>query len=216
MIRQRFVFAALLCSFLGGSQLWAANAWFSLNLEFNDPADFGSGGTWTVVAKADERGLAAALLALNQTSLNFDPATGFLTPVGFEVEESGNPGGLFLEILEGDLVFSPTIDVGVVGGTYPSSYVDDPNLIVFGSNPDLGSFSGGVPLATGSFDPGDIPAWYSSGPDSTAANVYLVPNPVNASPATVFTTVRYVGIPEPTSLLLAGAGMFVFANIRRK
>jgi hypothetical protein len=216
MIRQRIVFAALLCSLLGGSQLWAASAWFSLNLEFNDPADFGSGGTWTVVAKADERGLAAALLALNQTSLNFDPATGFLTPVGFEVEESGNPGGLFLEILEGDLVFSPTIDVGVVGGTYPSSYVDDPNLIVFGSNPDLGSFSGGVPLATGSFDPGDIPAWYSSGPDSTAANVYLVPNPVNASPATVFTTVRYVGIPEPSSLLMAGVGILAFAGIRRK
>jgi hypothetical protein len=215
MIRQRFVFAALLCSLLGGSQLWAANAWVSLNLEFNDAADFGSGGTWTIVAKADERGLAAALLALNQTSLNFNPATGFLTPAGFELEDSSNPGSLFLEILEADLPFAPTIDVGVIGGTYPSSYVDDPNLIVFGSNPELGSFSGGVPLATGSFDAGDIPAWYSSISDSTAANVYLVPNPVNASPATVFTTVRYVGIPEPTSLLLLSSGMLALASLRR-
>lgn len=215
MIRKHLVCAALLCSLLGGSQLWAASAWFSLNLEFNDPADFGSGGTWTVVAKADERGLAGAALALNKFSLNFNPATGFLTPSGFEVEFSSN-SWMYLEILEGDAIGSPTIDVGVIGGTYPSSYVDDPNLIVFGGNPDLGSFSGGVPLATGSFDAGDIPAWYSSISDFTAANVYLVPNPVNASPATVFTTVRYVGIPEPSSMLIAMAGILAFAGIRRK
>lgn len=216
MFRPQLFLAALLCGLLAVGQASAANVWYSLNLEFNDPTDFGSGGTWTVAAKADERGIAGALLALNKTSLNFIPATGFLTPAGFEVAFS-SAAGLFLEILEGDDLSNPTIDVGVIGGTYPSTYVDDPNLVLFGANPDLGSFSGGVELATGTFDPGDVPAWFDNGIDRSDANVFLVPNPVNAFPATVFTTVRYVAaIPEPASLMLLGIGMIALTAIRRR
>ena len=56
MFRFKLLLAALLCGTLLVGHAAADNAWFSLNLEFNDPTDFGSGGTWTVVAKADERG----------------------------------------------------------------------------------------------------------------------------------------------------------------
>ena len=59
----------------------AANIWLSLNLEFNTPGDFNSGGIWTVVGKADERGIAA--VALELTNVNFDLSTGFLTPAIF-------------------------------------------------------------------------------------------------------------------------------------
>lgn len=214
MIRQRFVFAALLCSLLGGSQLWAANAWFSLNLEFNDPSDFGSGGTWTVVGKADESGLSAVILEFVSSSLNFNPATGFLTPAPWEVEESGT-SGLRLETVQGEDVFTPVVyDIGVIGGTYPSSYVDDPNLIIFGANPDLGSFTGGVELVTGAFDPGDVPTWWTAGGDTTIAQVFTG-NGVQVALADTFTTVRYVGIPEPSSMLIAMAGILAFAGFRR-
>lgn len=212
MFRPKILLAALLCGTLFIGQAAADNAWFSLNLEFNDPTDFGSGGTWTVVAKADERGLAGAVLYLS--SLNFNAATGFLTPVGYENEFSSSNGMRF-EIVQGDDPTFPTYDVGVIGGPYPSTYVDDPNLIPFGVNPDLGTFSGGVELVTGSFDPGDVPAWYSFGGDSTDANIYLdtVSAPVQPN---LFLTVRYVGIPEPTSLLLLGGGIFALASIRRR
>ena len=214
MIRQRLVFAALLCSLLGGSQLWAANAWFSLNLEFNDPADFGSGGTWTVVAKADERGFLAIILQLY--AVNFDPVSGFLTPTGFEVEESLQ-NGLRREIVQGDDLSQPTLDVGVIGGTYSSTYVDSPLLKILGTNPDLGSFGGGVELATGSFNPGNIPSWVTFGRDVTMALLRTgIAPPNHAVTPAVFTTVRYVGIPEPSSLLIAGVGLLAFAGIRRK
>lgn len=215
MKRSQRVLAALLCVGVLSSGASAANVWFSLNLEFNNPADFNSGGTWTVVTKADERGLAAAVLDFVFGSLNFDPLSGFLTPAGFEVEASLFDGTR-LEIVEGDDLTDPTLDVGVIGGTFPSTYVDDPGLVVFGSNSDLGSFSGGVELATGSFDPGDIPTWIAPGDNpgnDTGANIFLnaVSNPVEAN---TFVTVRYV-VPEPTTILLTGLSLIVLAVRRR-
>ena len=213
MFRPRLLLAALLCGTFFVGQAAADNAWFSLNLEFNDPADFGSGGTWTVVAKADERGLSAAVLEFVASSLNFNAATGFLTPAGFEIEESGI-FGMKLEIVQADNLSNPTYDVGVIGGTYPSTYVDDPNLNVFGANPDLGSFTGGVELVTGSFDVGDIPAWWTAFEPTAAALFTGVGD--DTIPASVELTVRYVGIPEPTSMLLLGGGMLALAAIRRR
>lgn len=214
MKRSQRVLAALLCVGVLSSGASAANVWLSLNLEFNNPADFNSGGTWTAVAKADERGIAAVVLNFVFGSLNFDPLSGFLTPAGFEVEVSGT-NGTRLEIVEGDNPTNRTMDVGVIGGPFPTTYVDDPGLVVFGLNSDLGSFSGGVELATGSFDPGDIPTWIAPGDDpgnDTAANIYLdaVSNSVEAN---TFVTVRYV-VPEPTTILLAGLSLIVLA-VRR-
>ncbi len=213
MLRLRFLLAALLCGTLFIGQAVADNAWFSLNLEFNDPTDFGSGGTWTVVAKADERGFAAVILSLTASTVNFNAATGFLTPAGFEVEQSGT-FGLRLETVQGDNLSNPTYDVGVIGGTYPSTYVDNPNLVIFGVNPDLGSFTGGVELVTGTFDAGDIPTWWT-GADPTSALVFTG-NGTQVIDVTERLTVRYVGIPEPTSILLLGGGMFALAAMRRR
>jgi len=205
-------FAALLCGLLAAGQASADNAWFSLNLEFNDPTDFGSGGTWTVVAKTDRRGFSGIVLEFLASSLNFNAATGFLTP--FEIEESA-VFGLRLETVQGDDFFSVTYDLGVIGGTYPSTYVDDPNLVLFGANPDLGSFTGGVELVTGSFNAGDIPAWFA-GPDVTDARLYTGVGTGVVEPD-VFLTVRYVAaIPEPASLLLLSGGIIALAALRRR
>jgi hypothetical protein len=218
MLRYRSALAALLCAVLLATHAAANNAWFSLNLEFNQPGNFNSGGTWTVVAKADERGFSAIVMDFLAPTLNFNPATGFLTPPEFEIEDS-SVTGLRLEILQADLPFgSPVYDVGVPGGTYPSSYVDDPLLTVLGSNPDLGSFTDGIALATGSFDPGDIPAWETNPNEQTTANLYsgngfdVVPGFPN-----VFLTVRYINsVPEPMSIVLLGSGMAVLASLRRR
>lgn len=208
MNRNRLVLAALLCACLLVSSAAANNVWISLNLEFNNPLNFNSGGTWTVVAKADELGIAGVVLALNSSSVNFNPATGFLTPAGFEVQMS-QVSGLILETVQGDNLQNPTLGVGVIGGSYPTTYVDNPNLMLWGSNPDLGSFTGGVRLVTGSFDPGDIPAWYTGG-YSNAANVFFGAGP-SAVAATVTSTVRYVGVPEPASLALLGLSLLGLA-----
>ena len=214
MFRPKLLLAALLCGTLFIGQAAADNAWFSLNLEFNDPTDFGSGGTWTVVAKADERGFAAVVLSLTASTVNFNPATGFLTPGVWEIEDS-QIDGLRLETVQGDDVsLGPTYDIGVIGGTYPSSYVDDPDLILYGANPDLGSFTGGVELVTGTFDAGDIPAWFTAS-DPTTGNLFTGVG-TNVIEPDVFLTVRYVGIPEPTSMLLLGGGMLALAAIRRR
>lgn len=205
--------AALLCSSLLVGQAQADNAWFSLNLEFNDPSDFGSGGTWTVVGKADESGFSAVVLEFVAASLNFNAATGFLTPAGFEVELS-HIFGMRLEMVQGDDLSDPTYDVGVIGSTYPSTYADDPGLVVFGANPDLGSFTGGVELVTGSFDAGDIPTWWTES-EPTAANLFTGVS-TSVIPAKVELGVRYVAIPEPTSLLLACGSVMALAFLRRR
>jgi hypothetical protein len=212
MLRSRFVLAALLCAVLLASHAAADNAWFSLNLEFNQPGDLSSGGTWTVVAKADRRGLAGVVLSFEASSLNFNPATGFLTPAVWEVEES-DIFGLRLETSQGDnLSTGVTYDVGVVGGTFPSSYVDDPNLVPLGSNPDLGSFTGGVPLVTGTFNAGDIPAWWT-GPDPTTAILFTGTGTQVIDPA-IHLTVRHI-IPEPTSLALLAGSLLAVVTLRR-
>ncbi len=210
MIRYISFVGALTCALFLARDSSATMISLSLNLEFNDPTDMTSGGTWTAVAKADERGIAGTVMMFLNSSLNFNPATGFLTPAGFE-EESSATFGLRLELVQGDGLGSPTYDVGVIGGPVPSTYVDDPNLTLLGANLDLGSFTGGVALATGSFDAGDIPAWFDDGNDETAGNVFMDDIPNGTTPAvaaTIETTVRFVAVPEPTAIALLGTGLF--------
>jgi hypothetical protein len=211
MFRYRFALAALLCAVLLASHAAADNAWFSLNLEFNQPGDLSSGGTWTVVSKADRRGLSAVILSFQASSLNFNPATGFLTPSVWNVEQSG-VFGLRLETVQADDLASPVYDVGVIGGTYPSSYVDDPDLVPLGSNPDLGSFTGGVALVTGTFNPGDIPTWWT-GADPTTALLFTGTGTQVIDPA-IHLTVRHI-VPEPTSFALLVGSLLAVVTLRR-
>jgi len=217
----------------------AANISLSLNLEFNSPNDFNSGGTWTVVAKADERGIAGAVLEL--TNVNFDLDTGFLAPVifyslndlapnpalieydaaGFNVYGRIQSGQTEASAFQLNTEFSRRFyDVGVIGGaTHPGengtpavapgiasrqvpwgTYMDDPRLTLFGANPDLGSFTGGVAIATGAFNVDAVPGW-GSAPELTGGNVWPSTTSLPAIPATVFTTVRYV-VPEPSTFFL--------------
>ncbi len=214
MVRHALLTCTVLFSIVFSGVAGAAEISLSLNLEFNNPVDFSSGGNWTVVAKADERGIAGIVLALENSTLNFDPSTGFLTPASFGVEQSG-VFGLRLEIIQGDTLTNPTLDVGVIGGTFPSTYVDDPNLTLFGANPDLGAFSGGVELATGSFDPGDVPSWFDDGVNFSIGNLFDNAAAI-LSFVTVSTTVRFVAIPEPTTLFLLGLGLTLTMAARRR
>lgn len=211
MIRKIALLGALACVLTISQGASAGSIWVSLNLEFNNPGNLSSGGTWTAVAKADERGIAGLVMRFEESSLNFNPATGFLTPVGFEIEMS-SVFGLRLEILQGDDLSSPTLDVGVIG-----TYADAPNLVPLSGNPDLGSFTGGVALATGSFDAGDIPAWFDDGSDFSTGNLFIDAAGTTAAAGNVFTTVRSV-VPEPATLILfgLGLGLTLITNSRRR
>ena len=208
MIRSRnlFLLAALAAMLVSQTSAQAANVWLSLNLQFNTPGNVNSGGTWTTVAKADERGLAAANMQL--ANVNFSAATGFIAPSQLEIKMT-LVNGLRREVLVADDPSNPppTLDVGVIGGPFPSTYVDAPGLVPFGGNPNLGSFTGGVALATGTFNPGIVPQWYNEGGNFTQANGYISPNfPGGIVAANVLLTVRHV-IPEPATLGLACMGL---------
>jgi hypothetical protein len=216
MISHRVSWLVALAALIGGQAMgFAAEVDLSLNLEFNTPGDALSGGTWTVVGKADERGLAGVSLVL--TNINFN-ASGFLAPMEFEVQEFSTVGTI-INIVAGDDVVPPLpLDIGVIGGPFPSSYVDDPNLVPFLGNQDLGSFTGGVALATGSFNPGVIPAWaVTPGGDPTDANVFVgttIPGAV--VDANTQLTVRHI-IPEPTTMGLAGiSALALLVSARRR
>ncbi len=200
---------ALVCAF-SSQVVTAGDIDLSLNLEFNTLGDLNSGGTWTVVGKSDERGIAGIVFSLENSTVNFNPSTGFLHPEIFDIQNSGL-FGLRFEIVEGQFA-APVLDVGVIGGTWASTYVDDPALAIFGANPDLGSFSGGVDLATGSFDPGVVPTWFSSG---FGGNQYVDPGAVVTAANNVFTTVRSV-VPEPTTCAMLCIALVCIPTRKRR
>lgn len=212
MIRlQSVVWLAALAAALTATTASAASVSLSMNLTFNTPGNSLSGGTWKVVAKADERGLAAVAMRLDNINFN---ASGFLAPAGFEVREFATipAGGTIIEIVEGDDIFSSkTLDVGVIGGPFPSSYVDAPGLAPYLANPNLGSFTGGVELAGGTFNAGVVPTWVSA-----LANVFSTGGGQPAIAASVQQTVRTV-VPEPATLGLGGMALVALvATARRK
>jgi len=210
MIRHVYVWLFILIAIISfHATAPAAEVDLSLNLDFNNPGDFNSGGTWTIVGKADERGIAG--LSMSLTNINFNDS-GFLAPMEFDVRRFG-PFGVVINIALGDDLRPPVpLDIGVIGGPFPSSYVDDPNLALFMGNPDLGSFTGGVALVTGSFNPGVIPAWAT-----TEANVFVGSTfPGGVIRANTEVTVRNV-IPEPATIGLAGLSLIaLIATARRR
>ncbi len=215
MKRMILLLGALVGALAAPYDATASNAWFSLNLEFDTQGDFSSGGTWTAVAKADERGFAGISMVL--TELNFDETTGFLAPGDFEVQDAAFFGLILNVVIGDDLSGAPTLDIGVIGGTWPSTYLDDVNLALYGANPDLGSFTGGVALATGSFDPGDVPVWFDGGPTNrTAANLLDdSANVLAVDNGNIFLTVRHV-VPEPSAIVLIGFAVACACGLRRR
>ncbi len=191
----------------------------SLDLVFNTPGDSSSGGTWTVVGKADLAGLAGVSLAL--AGVEFDTGTGFLGPASFEVQEAAD-FGTNLDIVLLDDMEDVVNDIGVT----TTAYLDDPQLVLLPGEPDLGSFDGGVLLATGSFLPGNIPAWYDDGNTRTLSNLFTGNTAtLNRHPsdytdevnlATTLLTVRATNIPEPGSAALLLIGAFSILSRRKR
>lgn len=203
MIRSRSLFLLAVASMLFlPASVQAVSVTFSLNLQFNALGDFNSGGTWTAVAKSDPGGIAGVSMYLKNTTFG-----SFLAPPEFPIQLQFG-GTVVRNIAIGDdLSGPPPWGVGVIGSVFPSTYVDPSGLAPFGGNPNFGSFSGGIALATGTFAPGVVPDWTTSGSNSTDANIfnYAVP-PVPISAHSIGLTVRYF-VPEPATFGLAGVAL---------
>ncbi|MCH7752915.1 MAG: PEP-CTERM sorting domain-containing protein [Planctomycetes bacterium] len=195
----------------------ASEVALSLNLVFNTSGDPSSGGVWTVVGKANLAGLAGVSLALSD--VEFNDITGFLGPASFEVGESAD-FGTHQDIVLMDDMEDVVNDVGVS----PTAYVDDPALVPLSGEPDLGSFTGGVELATGAFLSGNIPDWFDNGNTSTLSNLFTGgtislhrTSPVDeVNLATTLLTVRSTNIPEPASAVLLLLAMGVASVCRHR
>lgn len=191
-----------------------ADVFLSMNLSFNNPSNFNSGGTWKIVAKTtNQYGLAGLLLKV--TGINFVPATGFIVPPG--LDEAGTPpikgqysvsGGIHELIVGSDLVPPHTLYIGVIGS--PSAYVDPAGITLYGANPNLGSFTGGVEIATGSFNAGTVPAWAAT--NLMDNNVFTTASGLPIAGAPMQTTVRFISIvPESPAIPFAAAAIVAIA-----
>ena len=119
----------LACVFCLTSNAEATTLNVNLDLQYSDPGDMSSGGNWTVSALAGDFGLAGITFDILQANFAGD----FLISNSiFEVQDFfARGGGMGINIVAGDDLGSPTLNVGV--GT-------------------------AVDLVTGTFDPGDVPA----------------------------------------------------------
>lgn len=208
MIRSRHLFlcAALAAALFSQVSAQAANVWLSLNLQFNSLGDVNSGGTWTTVAKADPQGIAGISMYLTNTTFG-----SFLAPPQLDVQlQLGNT--TLRNVVVGDGLTPPyPLGIGVIGSPFPSTYVDPIGLVPFGGNPNYGSFSGGVALATGTFAAGVVPNWTGV----SDANVFTGTAPAPVVDADTLLTVRWA-VPEPATLGLTGMALLGMIAVSRR
>jgi len=146
MIRSILFVGSLVCALCFAHEANATTLNVNLDLVFSDPGDVNSGGNWTVSALAGDFGLAGIVFDI--LPANF--AGNFLiSNTIFEVQEFDTlgGGGMGFEIVTGDNLATPTLNVGV------GSAVD---------------------LVTGTFNAGDVPALANIGANLFDTNGVLV------------------------------------------
>jgi len=191
----------------------------SLDLSFNDPADFNSGGDWTVVAAT----FGGGTLGLSDISLlisDADFSGDFLVPSSIFPDTESSFIGNVLQIETGADLANPVFGVGVVGGPLLSTFVDPVGIAPFGDNLDLGSFTGATPIASGSFAPGNIPEFVPilGTPDGNLFSDSIVFVDSGGIVSTIFqSTVRSVAVvPEPNGFALLLMGLMGVSTRRSR
>lgn len=212
MIRQlRFASLVIVAAMMAmQSSAWGANIWLSLNLQFNVPGNLSSGGTWTTVAKADEQGIAAVNMYLKDTTFG-----SFLAPPQLDVQFNSGTTTL-RNVALGDSLTPPyPLGIGVIGSSFPSTYVDPVGIAPIGGNPNLGSFTGGVALATGTFAAGTAPSWINTSSNEIDGNLFSGPSPAPVIIPDMLLTVRTV-VPEPATFGLGGLALVALVAASRR
>ena len=184
MIRSMMFVCALVCALVSVHKVQATTLNVNLDLAFNDPADMNSGGNWTVSALSGNFGLAG--ITFDILPANF--AGNFLiSNTIFEVQNSfAIGGGMGFNIVAGDDLGTPTLNVGV------GSAVD---------------------LVTGTFDPGDKPVLSNLGANLFNASGAAVE--VTGQNLTTSLTTNLVPEPATLALLSMGLiGLAVTARQR--
>lgn len=186
------------------------NSWFTID-RFPNPVP-GTGGTWRIVGKTTSLGFAGADFSVADTA----SATIVAPPVLEGRTVAGDVVNRDIDIID-NLVAPIPYGIGVIGGSFPSSYVDPPNLIVSPNwETNAGSFTGGVVLVEGTYNAGQSPTWTTL-TASAFGRVFVDPSNADWLPDASIKVVRTAVIPEPAAIALAGIGLLgMFAASRRR
>jgi hypothetical protein len=111
MIRGTLLVVVLLSAFAGAQTASATFVNLHLDLQFANPSDSGSGGSWILSAEAGDFGLAGIVAHLSEVNT---PVNFLISPAIFEDQFSSlSGGGLTLEVVAGDISPPPTYNLGV-------------------------------------------------------------------------------------------------------
>jgi hypothetical protein len=130
------LFAMLVCFGPVVSVVWADQVDLSLNLRYNDRIDRGSGGTWSLVAKADPSNFGIASVSVRITGISTRQASG---PTG-QINAGQVAGFNFLDAGSGGMEEIQVFQFPIVD---PSGTLEQPYFY------GVGTLSGGAPDYTG-------------------------------------------------------------------
>jgi len=212
MIRHILLVSALVFAMISVNDASAQVVAVTLDLDFNNPADVNSGGNWTVVAST----FGGATQGISNLNLVISDANfgSFLVPSNiFQIAQSSATANI-LQLQTGSDLVSPVFGVGVVGGPLASTFVDPVGIAPLGGSPNLGSFTGATPIASGTFAAGTIPDILPSATTPTGtitSNALVFDDPPSSQQiSTIFqSTTRAVpaAVPEPNCLALLVMGL---------